>query len=82
MDAFKSVQDGKSQEEFMNKMAKGEFTLRDMYNQFQKVMSMGSMGKLMGMMPGMPDYLLPKSGDDEATNRLKKFMVSPPPKSY
>lgn len=46
MDAFKSVQDGKSQEELMNKMAKGEFTLRDMYNQFQKVMSMGSMGKV------------------------------------
>jgi signal recognition particle subunit SRP54 len=45
-----------------------------MYNQFQKVLSMGSMQKLMGMMPGMPDYLIPKGGDQEATGRLKKFM--------
>jgi signal recognition particle subunit SRP54 len=27
------------------------------------------------MMPGMPDYLIPKAGDQEATHRLRKFMV-------
>ena len=26
-------------------------------------------------MPGMPEYLVPKGGDQEATHRLKKFMV-------
>lgn len=46
MEAMKSVNDDgtggkKSQEEMMAKMSKGEFTLRDMYNQFQKVMNMG-----------------------------------------
>jgi signal recognition particle subunit SRP54 len=41
MDAMKSGSDGKSQEEFMEKMSKGEFSLRDMYKQFEKVMNMG-----------------------------------------
>jgi len=75
MEAMKSVHDGKSQEELMEKMSRGEFTLRDMYNQFSKVMNLGPMNKLMGMIPGMPDYLVPKGGDQEATHRLRKFMV-------
>jgi len=75
MEAMKGADDGKSQEELMEKVSKGEaFTLRDMYKQFQKVMNMGPLNKVMGMMPGMPDYLVPKGGDDESTNRLKKFL--------
>ena len=76
MEAMKSVSDEKSQEEFMAKMSRGEFTLRDMYQQFSKVMNLGPMNKLMGMMPGMPEYLIPKGGGGgEATDRLRKFMV-------
>lgn len=75
MDAMKGAgPDGKTQEELMEKMSKGEFTLRDMYSQFQRVMNMGPMNKVMGMIPGMPDYLVPKNDDDESTNRLKKFL--------
>ena len=76
MDAMNSASDEKSQEELMKKMSRGEFTLRDMYNQFQKVMNLGPMNKLMGMIPGMPDYLMPQGGgDQESTHRLRKFMV-------
>merc|ERR1712207_103019 len=64
----------KSQEEFMEKMKKGEFTLRDMYSQFQRVMNMGPLNKVMGMMPGMPEYLIPKNGNDDSNTRLKKFL--------
>jgi signal recognition particle subunit SRP54 len=74
MDAMKSAGDPKSQEELMEKMSKGEFTLRDMYSQFQRVMNMGPLNKMMGMIPGMPDYLVPKDGDQDASNRLKKFL--------
>lgn len=75
MEAMKGGDDGKSQEELMEKMSKGEFTLRDMYSQFQRVMNMGPLNKVMGMIPGMPDYLIPKgTGDDASTNRLKKFL--------
>ena len=77
MNAMKDVQGGKTQEELMEKMSKGEFTLRDMYGQFQRVMNMGPLNKMMGMIPGMPDYLIPKGGsggDDQSTLRLKKFL--------
>ncbi|KAL7570136.1 hypothetical protein ACA910_019977 [Epithemia clementina (nom. ined.)] len=75
MEAMKEVTDSKQQEELVEKMAKGEFTLRMMYTQFEKVMSMGSFGKLAGMIPGMPEYLVPKGGDEQSTARLRKFMV-------
>lgn len=58
----------------MEKMSKGEFTLRDMYSQFQRVMNMGPLNKVMGMMPGMPEYLIPKNGNDDSSKRLKKFL--------
>jgi signal recognition particle subunit SRP54 len=75
MEAMKGGDDGKSQEELMEKMSKGEFTLRDMYSQFQRVMNVGPLNKVMGMIPGMPEYLIPQgSGDDASTNRLKKFL--------
>lgn len=72
--------DAKKQEEMMEKMSKGEFTLRMMYAQFEKVMGMGSFGKLAGMIPGMPEYLLPGgaaggAADQESTRRLRKFMI-------
>jgi len=56
MEAMKSASDPKSQEEFMEKMSKGRFTLRDMYSQFQRVLNMGPMSKMMGMMPGMSGF--------------------------
>ena len=77
MNAMKDATGGKTQEELMEKMSKGEFTLRDMYGQFQRVMNMGPLNKVMGMIPGMPDYLIPKGGagqDDQSTLRLKKFL--------
>jgi len=52
-----------SREELLKKMSKGEFTLRDMYKQFQDQMKVGPMNKLMG-----------QSGDDEQKRQLKKFM--------
>jgi len=41
MEAMKDSTDKKQQQELMDKMAKGQFTLRDMYNQFERVMNMG-----------------------------------------
>jgi len=74
MEEMKSVQGGKTQEDLMKNFAKGQFTLRDMYKQFESIMKMGPLNKVMGMLPGVPEYLIPKGNDDESTNRLKKFM--------
>ena len=39
-------------EELINKIKHGEFTIRDMYEQFQNIMKMGPFGQIMGMIPG------------------------------
>jgi signal recognition particle GTPase len=39
-------------EELIQKIKHGEFTLRDMYEQFQNIMKMGPFGQIMGMIPG------------------------------
>ena len=80
MEAMKGDGDEKKQAELMEKMQKGEFTLRDMYQQFEKILNMGPLNKIAGMIPGMPDYLIPKGGggsgeSDPQTAQLRKFMV-------
>lgn len=52
----------------------GVFTLRDLYQQFQTIMSMGPLSKVMGMLPGMSPEMLSAVGDDQGNNKLKTFM--------
>ena len=72
LEEMKEVRDGDGQKELMEKMQKGQFTLRDMYKQFQNSLRTGPMNKMMDMVPGMSEYL--QAGDDEHKNRLKKYM--------
>ncbi|KAI8829163.1 SRP54-type protein [Chytridium lagenaria] len=48
---------GEGSKDMMKNIEAGVFTLRDMYQQFQNIMSMGSMSKMMGMMPGIPQEM-------------------------
>lgn len=54
MEAFRGGDDQSQKDALLSAMEKGKFCLRDMYNQFQKVLNMGSMNKLMGMV-GLED---------------------------
>ena len=62
-------------EELMNKLKHGEFTLRDMYEQFQNVMKMGPVGKIMGMIPGYSQDFLSKGSEQESMANMKKLMT-------
>mmetsp|Transcript_91195 Transcript_91195/g.260453 ORF Transcript_91195/g.260453 Transcript_91195/m.260453 type:complete len:509 (-) Transcript_91195:214-1740(-) len=66
--------DGKGQMEMVERMSQGKFTLRDMYEQFQNVMKLGPLSKVMGMIPGLPPGMAGMAGDQDSSNRLKKFM--------
>lgn len=65
------------QEAMAARLVKGQFTLRDMYEQFQTVMKMGPLSKVMGMLPGFPSFLTQggEGRDEAATGNLKKFMT-------
>jgi signal recognition particle subunit SRP54 len=41
----------------INKIKHGEFTIRDMYEQFQNIMKMGPFGQIMGMIPGFSQVI-------------------------
>ncbi len=66
---MKEVHGGDGQKELMEKMSKGQFTLRDMYKQFQNTMRVGPMNKMMNIVPGMPASL-----NDANKRQMKKFM--------
>ncbi|CAB3369642.1 Hypothetical predicted protein [Cloeon dipterum] len=62
-------------EELMQKIKQGQFTLRDMYEQFQNIMKMGPFSQIMGMIPGFSQDLLSKGSEQESMARLKRLMT-------
>mmetsp|Transcript_72840 Transcript_72840/g.189640 ORF Transcript_72840/g.189640 Transcript_72840/m.189640 type:complete len:521 (+) Transcript_72840:114-1676(+) len=62
------------QPELLNKISKGKFSLRDLYEQFQNLQKMGPMGQIMQMIPGM-SQLMPQGAEKEGVKRIKRFMV-------
>lgn len=53
---------------------KGNFTFRDMYEQFQTLMKLGPLGKVMSMIPGFSN-IMGKGKEKESVNRIKRFMT-------
>lgn len=62
------------QPELINKIQHGEFTLRDMYEQFQAVLKMGPINQVMSMIPGIGSQLIEKGREKEGVARIKRFM--------
>ncbi|CAK9099055.1 Signal recognition particle 54 kDa protein (SRP54) [Durusdinium trenchii] len=60
--------------EMMERMQKGQFTLRDLRQQFQTVMGMGNLGQVMSMIPGM-SQMMQGQDSDQATKRIQAFMT-------
>lgn len=54
------------EKEMMKKIERGEFYLKDFYDQFQQLMSLGPLSKVMEMMPGMGNMKV----DDEGFKKM------------
>lgn len=64
------------QPELLNRLAKGNFSLRDMYEQLQYVAKMGSLQKVMSMIPGMANGgAMPPGYEKQGAQRIKRFMT-------
>ncbi|CRG94696.1 signal recognition particle SRP54, putative [Plasmodium gallinaceum] len=72
---IKEVIDIDKQPQLMNRLSKGKFVLRDMYDQFQNVFKMGSLSKVISMIPGFGNNLISKGTEKEGIDKIKKFMV-------
>ncbi|XP_013392362.1 signal recognition particle 54 kDa protein [Lingula anatina] len=62
-------------EELLKRLKHGQFTLRDMYEQFQNIMKMGPFSQIIGMIPGFGSDFMTKGNEQESMNRLKKLMT-------
>lgn len=71
--------DEKSAQKMQERMMRGEFDLDDLYLQLQSMKKMGSMSKIMGMIPGLGGMNIDKSQmavQEEKLNRWKFAMDS------
>jgi len=60
-------------EDLSKRLLKGDFTLLDLYEQMEAMKKMGSLGKLLEMIPGMGQLKLPKEMLDVQEEKLKQW---------
>jgi signal recognition particle subunit SRP54 len=72
--------DEQQQAELANKMADGDFTLNDFIDQLHQIKRMGSMKKIMGMLPGMGQYRQAlEEFDESSVDRIEAIVNSMTP---
>lgn len=62
-------------EELIEKLKHGEFTLRDMYEQFTNIMKMGPINQILNMIPGLGPELIRGASEADSMARLKRLMT-------
>ena len=60
----------------MENIKEGKFTLRDMRDQFTQVLSMGNIGQLASMIPGLNSNLITKDKEKESTAKIQRFLTA------
>lgn len=71
----KNIDLEKQAPQMMERLQKGEFSLRDMRDQFQTVLKMGPLDKMIGMLPGFAGDMIPKGREKESEARIKGFLT-------
>lgn len=86
-----AVPSEEQQEKMMERLQQGKFTMRDMYEQFQNILKMGPLNKVMEMIPGFSNLIKQSGGPQvDASQRIKApffsssflhslFLLPPPP---
>lgn len=62
-------------EDLIEKLKHGQFTLRDMYEQFTNIMKMGPFNQILSMIPGLGTDILKGASEAESMSRLKRLMT-------
>lgn len=62
-------------EELIEKLKHGEFTLRDMYEQFTNIMKMGPFNQILQMIPGFGQETAASVNEADPMKRLKRLMT-------
>ncbi len=73
LEHVKSATDEKQQQRIEDRMKEGKFTLLDLYGQLEQMNKMGSMDKMLGMIPGMSAAKLPKDVLAKQEGKMKHW---------
>ncbi|GFE54102.1 signal recognition particle SRP54 [Babesia ovis] len=61
-------------QEMVDRITAGKFTLRDMYDQFQNLLKMGPLGKVMSMFPGIAPGVIDAGSEKMGIVRVKRYL--------
>jgi signal recognition particle subunit SRP54 len=70
----KEVVSAESQQKLADNLSKGVFTLRDMRDQYTSVLKMGPLDKVVSMIPGLGNMMIPQGKEKEASSKIKKYL--------
>ncbi len=73
IERVKSLSDEKQQKRIEERMKEGKFTMMDLYGQLEQMNKMGSMDKLMSMIPGFNASKVPKDVLEKQEAKLRHF---------
>ncbi|MFH0808243.1 MAG: signal recognition particle receptor subunit alpha [archaeon] len=73
LEHVKSATDESQTKRIEDRLAEGKFTLLDLYSQLEQMNKMGSMDKLLGMIPGMNVAKVPKSALEKQEQKMKNW---------
>ncbi len=76
LEKAKSTVSEENAEELQQKILKGEFTLIDLYNQMKTMKSMGSLGKILELIPGMGQLSIPKEALETQEGKLEEWNIA------
>ncbi|MFH1276521.1 MAG: signal recognition particle protein Srp54 [Candidatus Woesearchaeota archaeon] len=76
LEKAKEVISEEKAEDMKEKFLKGEFNLVDLYDQMKAMKKMGSMRKIMEMIPGMGSLQMPKEMLDVQEGKLEKWKIA------
>ncbi len=73
MEKIQSVVNKEDIEKTQKRLEEGKFTLKDLQAQLESMESMGSMDKIMGMIPGLGKAKIPDSALAQQQNKVKRW---------
>ncbi|KAM0830088.1 hypothetical protein ACQ4PT_066439 [Festuca glaucescens] len=73
IDKLQDIIPADQQPELLEKLS--NFTLRLLYEQFQNLLKMGSLGQVFSMLPGFSSELMPKGSEKDGQAKIKRYMT-------
>ena len=73
LEKVRSATDEKQQQRIEERLKEGKFTLQDLYSQLEQMNQLGSMDKIMSMIPGFSQAKFPKDVLGKQETKMKKW---------